>query len=171
MSDSDVYDFENIVEGAAKALLERYEMTAFTSADERDLQTARPRTDLYFTLGAGLLRWAPRASLPAWMQSERIESAWKAKLHFVTIVNADSNGRQTMAVYRTKLRKIIPSLPRLLNGELLLYHAIKLPQWTGDSRIIKPQDGYEQLTITIDFDFSVQANAWALLEADPQPQG
>lgn len=158
-----VYDFENAVESAVERFLSDNGITTLASANVPDFQLARPRVEVMFVLGAGQLRWASRSNLPVFLQKFKIESAWKAALFSTAICSVDSAGKSTSSDFRAKLRFLYATMAPRVNGTLLPLHTIQLVKENGSQRVIRPDQGYEELKFSHELDLSINAQAWALL--------
>lgn len=151
-----IYGFERVFETSLKSVFDTAQIKCFTTQDTFDFQKDRPRVEVMFTPGAGQKQ---RPYLPA-IQEER-EVAFKGQYRLDLITAA------AVAVhndFRTKIRSLVHGLPARINSvEPMQYHKLQFINDAGTTPTLKPEDGYYLTVMIYDVDFSIQADAWALL--------
>ncbi len=156
-----VFMFNFIVEEAAKVVFEASELTAYTSFVSPKFQKQRPRCEHVFVLGPGQLRWAPRASLPAALATEKIESAYKGMLEVSAITAAD---QLIHSAFCTKVRALMMNFKsRVNNVSPMVQHKVQLITAAGESPTYESETGVYQTKLQFNLDLSIQATAWELL--------
>jgi hypothetical protein len=176
MSDATIYDFEGIFEPPIASLYAVGGLTAWTSRGEvtidevtkkvkiidgDPMQKDRPRVEVIFTRGAGRMQWHPGDNTAPY--GSDVESAWRGNVS-ITLVT-DPRGSVHFGLLPT-VRRITAGIPAALNEVQITTHKIQWPLIeTGEThRYDRSQGGYFATTITLTFDFSVQKNAWPLLQ-------
>jgi hypothetical protein len=184
MSAALVYDFESIVETAAKAVLTSLETKSFTTTDKPDFQKDRPRVEIKFTLGADLQQFAvvlpdadgnlvniavdPTVAVGVSQQDlfyARRESAWAFNLRFDLLTGMDLAQH---IEYRAEVRCALARFWRLINGAPgMTRHCVQLAKGGGGSPIlVSPETGIMKTEMSFSGTISVQADAWSALSDD-----
>lgn len=113
--------------------------------------------EIMFTAGAGQNQRPYLRDI----QQER-ETAWKGQYRLDLITEAKATVHND---YRTKIRSLMHGLPYQINETHLPYHKLQFLVDAGTTPTLDSREGYYMTVMIFDVDFSIQANAWALLAA------
>jgi hypothetical protein len=151
-----IYDFERVLETSAKAVFTTAEVAAFTSQDTFDFQKNRPRVEILFTPGAGRQQYHVLAS------GNLVETSWSGTFRVQVVTRADIS---IHSEFRAEVRGIMHALPWTINEvEPMMHHCLHRIVDGGTSGMeIAPEDDLMKTTLEFQVDFSVQADAWALI--------
>jgi hypothetical protein len=173
MSAAQIYNFEAVFEPAFAGLFLAQNIIAYTSQGrlnddgtldpKPDFQKDRPRVEVVFTKGPGRRQWhlpdAPQPNIPAVMQSR--ESGWIGRLSVAVVTDADTDQHFS---FLPAVRNIMANIPAAMDGLAITTHCINGPiQDQGETHGYNKEDGYYLTTLNYAFDFSIQRDAWALL--------
>jgi hypothetical protein len=158
-SEQRVYMFEFILAAAVQSALQALNIISYTAFVSPELQKHRPRVEVFFTPGAGQKRFIKVNGVPR-------ETSWKGQYRLDCITAADNliHGAYVVAV-RAKMHGIADAVnetqPMALHKVQPFFHD------AGTSPVTKPEEGSFSSTLLFSIDFSIQANAWALLTNEP----
>ncbi len=167
MSYKDVYDFEGAIEKAVSAVFTDQEIVCFTPQGDPQFQKNRPRVEATFIPGPGRQQYILVADDFTDGNSDyphRRESSFGGQLTLSVITDGE-NGMSAHADYRSKIRNVMSTFQRTVNGlsASVMNHKVQQIRENGSSNVYGPQEGYYQTTLNYDLEFSIQANAWLQL--------
>jgi len=153
-----IYDFENAIEAAFKALFTAENIDAFVSLDEVDFQNVRPRIELFCSPGAETGHYHPthyRADTFGGTVVLRIISNPKA----TTREHSDYRAtiRDIMAGSRDKFKADVDNDDA---AALLPYHSILDVVESGTSPTYLGEDGTVESVINYTIKFNIRPDAW-----------
>ena len=155
-----VFDFETIIAGAFADILNGLGIAAATPETVNKLQKPRPRIECIFKVSAGRKQFTTE-------NGNVRETAWGGALRLQIITDASEDNKKMHRLLLATLRYLNPLLPALLNRTALPNHVINNvrtpPLDAGTSLTIQTAEGYWATLVDWEMDFSINANAWALL--------
>jgi uncharacterized protein YlxP (DUF503 family) len=165
MSATRIYSFESVISSACKNVLQSAGLTAYTSFDAPNLRKSRPRVDVEVRVGAQLnppiVQLVDNGTI-----FERRNAAWTGQIIFHIITDTTQPGKQSHSDYRAEVRNILAVLQDRVNELFLVQHMIHHPMVeTGTAHQANTDKGYEITTVTFDMNFSIQKDAWSLLDS------
>lgn len=158
-----IYDFEGAIEGATAQMFTDEGIVCLTEISDPQFQKERPRLEIEFTLGSSGTMLLPERGVVAAAGFARA-TTFSGNLSVDVITAADYGLHRQ---FKARVRNIIATLARRLNdGIKLPYHAISSVNFGSAEPMIKAEDGLYLTRMSFDLNFSVQANAWASLNAE-----
>lgn len=153
-----IYDYENAIEAAFKALLEAEEIAAFVSLDELDFQEARPRVEVFCSPGQETGHYHPtlfRADSFTGTVMLRIVSNPKAT------TREHSDYRATVRDIMAGSRAEFKADRDLVDASALLpYHSILDVVESGTSPNYEGEGGVVESAVTYQIKFNIRPSAW-----------
>jgi hypothetical protein len=155
LTELDIYDFENLIEGAIQTIFDSVDVKAFTPTNVgeeflRDL----PRCEAVVEIGASGDRLLPQVGLDQTAGSLR-ELDFAGRLTVAVMTYPDN---KIHSAYRAKVRNLCSTLKRRVNGVTLLNHKIQSVKSAGCNYYYEPQKAYRtDLNFSIKFSISPQA--------------
>ena len=156
-SSLDVYDFESVIEGAAKAVLEAHDLTTYTSADA-SVERVLPRVEVAFSPGGetGHAENVPGAS------GELLANEWLGSLALMVIVK--SNAVEELRANRAKVRDVAARFRTTLDAACAL-HSILEVKGAGASPVFATEKGWLACTLRYNVRFGLVPGALVELAA------
>jgi len=179
-----LYDFSGIFEVALKGLFTARQVKAFTTqavsstgdpaADQElidqgfeiiDFQRDRPRIEIMFTPGAGREQFRPLRISE--VREIPVETSWSGQYKLDVITLADIRVHREFV---TAVRFILHTQLYTLNADYLPRHRIQVDyKDAGSSPAMECDKGSFQTIMLFDLDFSIQDDAWPVLNPDTPP--
>ena len=151
-TDSEIYNFETIIENAVKAILVAADLTCYASEDAAVLQRTRPRVEIMFTPGAA----SDHLQL---VSGEQRHDTFSGSLILSAITDM-ADGIVSHMSYRASLRSIGARLIYSLDDTALPYHEVHEITPGGSSPTISPADGLWESRQLYNIKFNIKSSAW-----------
>jgi hypothetical protein len=152
---TNIFGYEKILATALQAVLTTSGLTALTIFDTLDFQKQRPCVAINTVIGQGHGRFKL-------VNGRFVESAWRAQYVLQIVTAADASAHSD---YLAEVRASVWGMLNSINETSpMSRHAIAMQfRDAGTATDWTPEDGLYSSRWTVDFDFSVQDDAWAEL--------